>query len=188
MSFFTVGWQPPANIGLLPQHAGDGGDPFFAVGWVPKQSATYYPFSGAGMVVAPGVPDAPAAAGAPAAPQPPVPAPSPILRAHVARATLLKRKNPSLFRRHGLRFAIELQAPGVVSAVLVTSAGRRKLTYTQQRSLRAGVAHMTLRPGEYGRLTALRHKRTAARLEISIRYADGSRGTLVRSVLLARGR
>ena len=57
MSFFTVGWQPPANIGLLPQHAGDGTDPFFVVGWTPKQSATYYPYAGKGLVVTPGEPD-----------------------------------------------------------------------------------------------------------------------------------
>ncbi|HEY6890126.1 MAG TPA: hypothetical protein VI300_20150, partial [Solirubrobacter sp.] len=59
MSFFTVGWQPPANVGLLPQHAGDGTDPFFVVGWTPKQSATYYPYAGKGLNVTPGVPDAP---------------------------------------------------------------------------------------------------------------------------------
>lgn len=171
-----IGWQPPANIGLLPQHAGDGTDPFFTIGWTPKQSATYYPYDPAELNVAPGVPDPPTPV--------PAPLPSPVLRAHVARLSLLARKNPVLFRKHGLRFAIELQAPAVVTAVLVV--GKRKLTYTQQRSLRAGTAHFALHPSQYGRATARRTKRTAARLEVSIRYTDGSRGTLTRSVLLAR--
>jgi hypothetical protein len=65
MSFFTIGWQPPADIGLLPQHPGDGDDPFFAVGWTAKHTATYYPYDAAELVVAPGRPDQPPRRSAP---------------------------------------------------------------------------------------------------------------------------
>ncbi len=191
MSFFTVGWQPPANVGLLPQHAGDGTDPFFVVGWTPKQSATYYPYAGKGLNVTPGVPDAPApetpagAAPAPLVPAPLVPAPPATIRPHTAKAVLMQRKNPVLFRKHGLTFAIELSAPATVTAVLVTSKGRKKLTFTQNRSVKAGTAHITLRASQYGRLMSMHHDRTAARLEITIHYTDGLKRTLVRSVVLA---
>jgi hypothetical protein len=185
MSFFTVGWQPPANIGWLPRHSGDGTDPFFAVGWTPKQSATYYPYAGKGLVVTPGEPDptptpvTPAATATPAATQPAS------IRAHIAEASLLTRKNPTLFRRHGLKFAIALEAPAKVTAVLVVAKTGRKLTHTQSRTVKAGTSHMTLLPGLFGRAIALREKSTQARLEITIHYTDGSKGTLHRSVLIA---
>jgi hypothetical protein len=191
MSFFTVGWQPPANVGLLPQHAGDGTDPFFVVGWTPKQSATYYPYAGRGLNVTPGVPDAPESqtpAGAvPAAivSAPVVPALPATIRPHTAKAVLMQRKNPVLFRKHGLTFAIELSAPATVIAVLVTSKGRKKLTFTQSRSVKAGTAHITLRASQYGRLMSMHHDHTAARLEVTIHYTDGLKRTLVRSVVLA---
>ncbi|HWI71100.1 MAG TPA: hypothetical protein VNT55_04030, partial [Baekduia sp.] len=60
MSFFTIDWQPPANIGLLPQHAGDGQQPFFTIGWTVKQQATWYPYNNADLVVGAGGPDDPA--------------------------------------------------------------------------------------------------------------------------------
>src|SRR5690348_4997706 len=105
MSFFTIGWQPPADIGLLPQSAGDGDTPFFAIGWQPKRSAAYYPYDPAELVVAHGQPDPAPVAEQPApAPAPPAPAPLPpaVIRPHSARLSLPTRKNPQLFRRHGL--------------------------------------------------------------------------------------
>jgi hypothetical protein len=202
VSFFTVDWQPPANIGLLPQHPGDGQQPFFSVGWTVKQQATWYPYNNADLVVAAGGPDDPAppsggggtggggtasgggatdgggtvtGAGS---------VPSPVIRAHIAKANVASRKDPGLFRRKGLTFALELEAPATVTAVLVTSSGGRKLTYSQTRRVTAGTDHLTLRPSEYGKLATRRSKRVQARLEITITYADRSAGTVRRPVVL----
>jgi hypothetical protein len=192
MSFFTIGWQPPADIGLLPQHAGDGDEPFFPIGWTPKRSAAYYPYDTGELIVAPGQPDPPPVVEQPAplsardpVPPPPVPAPPAVIRPHTARLSLLARKNPRLFRRHGLKFEIALEAPATVSAVLVAEPGGRHLTYTQRRSLRKGTSHMTLHPGAYGRHMTLHHRRVKGRLEVTIAYRDHSKGVLKRSLLLA---
>jgi hypothetical protein len=89
MSFFTIGWQPPADIGLLPQHAGDGDEPFFIIGWTPKRSAAYYPYNTGELIVAPGQPDQPPVVGQPTpAPAPPPPA---VIRPHTARLSRLER-------------------------------------------------------------------------------------------------
>lgn len=201
MSFFTVEWQPPANIGLLPQHPDDGRQPFFTIGWTVKQQATWYPYNNADLVVGAGGPGdhAPPAGGDGAAPggggggggatpggavTGAGSAPSPVIRAHSARATVAARKDPGLFRRKGLTFALALEAPATVTAVLVTASGGRKLTYSQTRQVTAGTDHLTLRPSEYGKLLTRRSRRVQARLEITIKYADRSTGTVKRSVVL----
>jgi hypothetical protein len=195
VSFFTVDWQPPANIGLLPQHPGDGQQPFFAIGWTVKQQATWYPYNNADLAVGPGGPDdpAPPSGGGGGGETPSggdtvtgagTATPSPVIRAHIAKANVAARKDPGLFRRKGLTFALELEAPATVTAVLVTSAGGRKLTYSQTRKVTAGTDHLTLRPSEYGKLATRRSTRVQARLEITIKYADKSSGTVKRSVVL----
>jgi hypothetical protein len=204
VSFFTVAWGVPANIGLLPQHPGDGEDPLFTVGWTVKRGATYYPYDATGLLVPPGGNDAPPGDGGGGTTTPTgdgggtsTPTggggavtgaggtvPSPQIRAHIATATVAKRKDPGLFRRKGLTFALSLEAPATVTAVLVTSSGARKLTYSQTRKVTAGTDHITLRPSEYGRLATRKSRRVAARLEITVKYADRSSGKVTRSVVL----
>jgi hypothetical protein len=207
VSFFTVAWGVPANIGLLPQHPGDGEDPLFTVGWTVKRGATYYPFDATGLLVPPGGNDAPPSGGDDGGGGGGAPSgdggggtttpagggavtgaggtvPSPQIRAHIAAANVAKRKDPGLFRRKGLTFALSLEAPATVTAVLVTSSGARKLTYSQTRKLTAGTDHITLRPSEYGKLTTRKSKRVQARLEITVKYADQSSGKVTRSVVL----
>jgi hypothetical protein len=189
---FTIGWTAPANIGLLPQHPGDGEDALFTVAWGPKHQATYYPWDPKSLLIAPGGDDV--------APPPPAPpasgggtapvggagdlAPSPQIRAHVASANVAKRKDPGLFRRKGLTFALSLEAPATVTAVLVTASGSKKLSYTQTRKVTAGTDHLTLRPSEYGKLQTRRHKRVAAKLRLAIKYTDKSSGTVTKDVIL----
>lgn len=201
MSFFTIAWGVPANIGLLPQHPGDGEDPLFTIGWTVKRGATYYPYNSSDLAIALGGDDpAPPADGGGAGAPPPAgdagaggggavsgaggTVPSPQIRAHVATANVAKRKDPGLFRRKGLTFALSLEAPATVTAVLVTSSGARKLTYSQSRKVTAGTDHITLRPSEYGKLATRRSKRVQARLEITVKYADRSSGKVTRSVVL----
>jgi hypothetical protein len=213
VSSFTIGWEAPANIGLLPQHPDDGQQPFFAIGWAVKQQATWYPWDASSLTVAPGGgPDGPDGPGDPGGPgdgdggQTPVgggaddgttpagpapvsgagaaPLPAPQLRAHAARANLAARKDPGLFRKKGLTFALALEAPATVTAVLVTSAGRRKLTYAQTRKVAAGTDHLTLRPSEYGKLATRRAKKVAARLVITIKYDDRSTGSVTKTITL----
>lgn len=203
MSNFTIGWEAPANIGLLPQHPGDGQQPFFTIGWAVKQQATWYPYDASSLTIGPGGgPDGPGQPGGggdggqtptgggqtPGGPVPVTGAgtaslPSPQVRAHAARANLAARKDPGLFRRKGLTFALSLEAPATVTAVLVTASGR-KLTYRQTRKVTAGTDHLTLRPSEYGRLATRRSRKVAAKLEITIRYADRSTGTLTKAITL----
>jgi hypothetical protein len=202
VSFFTIGWDAPANVGLLPRHPGDGEDPMFTIAWTPKRQATWYPYNNADLAIAPGADEpAPPPSGGGGGGTPigggggGTPSggtvtgaggttPSPVIRAHSARANVASRKDPGLFRRKGLTFALELEAPATVTAVLVASSGGRKLTYSQTRRLTAGTDHLTLRPGEYGKLATRRHQRVPARLEITINYADASSGTVRRSVVL----
>jgi hypothetical protein len=203
VSFFTVAWGVPANIGLLPQHPGDGEDPLFTVGWTVKRGATYYPYDATGLLVPPGGNDAPPSAGGGdgGGTTTPTPTstggggagavtgaggtvPSPQIRAHSASANVAKRKDPGLFRRKGLTFALSLEAPATVTAVLVTASGARKLTYSQTRKVTAGTDHITLRPSEYGKLATRKSRRVPARLEITVKYADRSSGKVTRSVVL----
>jgi hypothetical protein len=197
VSFFTVGWGVPANIGLLPQHPGDGEDPLFTVGWTVKRGATYYPYNSSDLLVAPGGNDTAPPADGGGGTAPPTggdgggavsgaggTVPSPQIRAHIAAANVAKRKDPGLFRRKGLTFALSLEAPATVTAVLVSSSGARKLTYSQSRKVTAGTDHITLRPSDYGKLATRRSKRVQARLEITVKYADRSSGKVTRSVVL----
>lgn len=201
MSAFTIGWQAPANIGLLPQHPDDGQQPFFSIGWIVKQQATWYPYDATDLLVAPGAgPDAPAGGGGGETPTP-TPSggggggggtvtgagdttPSPQIRARVATANLAARKDPGLFRRKGLTFALSLEAPATVTAVLVTTSGK-KLTYSQTRKVTAGTDHLTLRPSDYGKLATRTSKKVAAKLVVTIKYTDKSTGTLTKSISLA---
>lgn len=199
---FTIGWQAPANIGLLPQHPDDGQQPFFAIGWIAKQQATWYPYDATELTVAPGGgPDAPGGGGETpggGGGETPAPsgggggtvtgagdaAPSPQIRARIARANVAARKDPGLFRKKGLTFALSLEAPATVTAVLVTASGK-KLTYSQTRKVTAGTDHLTLRPSEYGKLATRRSKKVAAKLVVTIKYTDKSTGTVTRSISLA---
>jgi hypothetical protein len=182
MSFFTVGWQAPANIGWLPQHPGDGGDPFFVVGWAAKQSATYYPFDGGELSVPPGGSDTPVEA----SPAPAAPSPALAPRSHAAQAYVGRRKDPALFRRQGLAVQLALPAPATVTLALVASSGHRKLSYEQTLRLPAGTAHLRLHASAYGKLLTRHHEHVAARLEVGLAYTDGARASLARSVTLAR--
>jgi hypothetical protein len=112
-------------------------------------------------------------------------APSPQVRARVARATLAARKDPGLFRRKGLTFALSLEAPATVTAVLVTASGHRKLTYSQTRKVTAGTDHLTLRPSEYGKLATRAGRKVAAKLLVTITYADRTTGSVTKSISLA---
>lgn len=208
MSNFTIGWQAPANIGLLPQHPDDGQQPFFTIGWAVKQQATWYPYDASVLTVPPGGggnggdnpghggdnpgngdnpghggdnPGKGKGNGAVVAAGDA--APSPQVRAHAARANLATRKDPGLFRRKGLTFALSLEAPATVTAVLVTASGR-KLTYSQTRKVSAGTDHLTLRPSEYGKLATRRAKKVAATLKITIKYDDRSTGSLTKTITL----
>jgi hypothetical protein len=195
MANFVIAWQAPASIGGLPQHPGDGENPHFTVDWVPKRSATYYPFGPFAPEVDPSRPEEPppasghgAGGGGTTAPPPPPSSPHapppPVVRGHKPRLSVLARRDPRQFRRHGLPFTLALDAPGRVTAVLVTSAGK-KLTYTARKHVGKGSHRITLRTGDLGRLATLRHGRLAARLEITIHYDDGSHGTLRRAIVLA---
>ena len=103
----------------------------------------------------------------------------------MAQAYVAARKDPGLFRRKGLTFALSLEAPATVTAVLVTSDGKRKLSYSQTRKVGAGTDHLTLRPSEAGKLATRARKKVAARLQITAKYADGSTSSIRKSVTLA---
>ncbi|WP_445152596.1 hypothetical protein [Baekduia sp. Peel2402] len=197
MSNFTIEWQAPANIGLLPQHPDDGQQSFFSIGWIVKQQATWYPYDATALTVASGAgPDAPDGGGETPTPAgggdggtvtgagDTTPAPSPQIRARIAKANVAARKDPGLFRKKGLTFALSLEAPATVTAVLVTSSGK-KLTYSQTRKVAAGTDHLTLRPSEYGKLATRRSKKVAAKLVVTIKYTDKSTGTVTKSISLA---
>jgi hypothetical protein len=192
VSSFTIGWEAPANIGLLPQHPDDGQQPFFTIGWTVKQQATWYPYDPSVLTVPsggggnggdnpghggdnPGRGHDVAGAGDTT--------PAPQVRAHTARANLAARKDPGLFRRKGLTFALSLDSPATVTAVLVTASGR-KLTYSQTRKVTAGTDHLTLRPSDYGKLATRRAKKVAARLKITIKYDDRSTGSVTKAITL----
>jgi hypothetical protein len=193
MSFFTIGWEAPANIGWLPQHPGDGEDPFFTIGWTPKQSATYYPYSTDGLTVTPGVPDPPpetgggggggggggtpgAGTGGAGTPAPP-PLPPAVLRPHVIRAIVAARKDPRLFRKSGLALKVQLDAPGLVTIDVYSVAGHHKLAYSKTRQLPAGITAVTLRPSLYGQTATRRHTKVSARVVVTVVHADRAKAT-----------
>ncbi|WP_026911248.1 hypothetical protein [Patulibacter minatonensis] len=213
MSYLTIAWEAPYNIGFLPQDPNEVFSTVLTVGWTAKAGGYVLPYDTADLTQKPApaepepevppvynppetpAPAPPGAVGIPAAPVPALPA-SAIRPAPPVRALTIARVNPVNYRSSGIRVRISVAEKARVvvhvEARMKKRLSRRRSTtvlrrLTRQRAvtLKPGTTALRLRPSAAGRQVVGRRSRVRASLVVSARYADGRRSTTRRTVTIA---